>query len=196
MGSCFSKGNPNCYPSHSLSQQTQLEVLQPLARKNGRLLKPHLRKNFACQPERKCQSMRIIDWYYHKLLPLQINWRHCLITIFFSLDLDIPFWSLKRKKKKLQDLKWSLKNCSIKEHKENIVTFKIINLEQGTKARILNATGLTFYCIYLNWYWSSLGFFKPTNSCRYIPAVKSPINCMLSPLKQPKVVNTNTNFTW
>ena len=192
MGSCISKGNPNCYPSHSLSQQTQLEVLQPLARKNGRLLKPHLRKNFACQPARKCQSMKIIDWYYHKLLPLQIHGRNCLITIFFiRLRHSILIF-----KKKTEDLKWSLKNSSIKKHKENIVTFKIINLEQGTKARILNATGLTFYCIYLNWYWSPLWFFKPTNSCRYIPAVKSPINCMLSPLKQPKVVNTNTNFTW
>lgn len=154
MGSCISKGNPNCYPSHSLSQQTQLEVLQPLARKNGRLLKPHLRKNFACQPARKCQSMKIIDWYYHKLLPLQIHGRNCLITIFFiRLRHSILIF-----KKKTEDLKWSLKNSSIKEHKENIVTFKIINLEQGTKARILNAVwhSIAYTSIDIDRRWGSL----------------------------------------
>jgi len=41
-----------------------------------------------CMPTCKCQSMKIIDWYYHKLLPLQINWRHCLITIFFFFFLS------------------------------------------------------------------------------------------------------------
>ena len=54
-----------------------------------------------CMPTCKCQSMKIIDWYYHKLLPLQIHGRNCLITIFFiRLRHSILIF-----KKKTEDLK-------------------------------------------------------------------------------------------